>query len=152
MSGAIKLVMGRERKTVAIHPSEADYIDSVRRQMVKIEKNLKKVVDHIEGVTPDAMRFGLVPIFDRSQELVPVDTYRLKNSGFIEVRQVTAGAQAVVGYGRYGRPHYATVVHERLDLRHAKGKQAKFLEAAVNEFQSTYLRRVGLFIAQSMGG
>lgn len=151
MAGPLGFNVGRVRVTVAAQPSEAGYIRSIREQMKVIIGNVRKVIDRIEEVTPEALVFGVQPIFDKSQELVPVDTGRLKASGFIETRDTAAGVGVFVGYGRFGIPHYAGFVHERLDLRHATGKQAKFLEAAVNEHIGDFERRVALFISRETG-
>ncbi len=151
MASPLGFSVGRVRVTSAAHPSEAGYIRSIRGQMAGIVENLKKTIDRIEKVTPEALKFGVQPIFDRSQELVPVDTGDLMTSGFIETRPTAQGVGVFVGYGRYGKPNYAGFVHERLDLRHAKGKQAKFLEAAVNEKSGDFARRVALYIRRETG-
>ena len=151
MPGPLGFSVGRVRVTVAASPSEAGYIQSIRKQMDAIGQNLKKVTDRIQNITPEALIFGVQPIFDRSQELVPVDTGTLKSSGFIETRETSQGVGVFVGYGRFGKPHYAGFVHERLDIRHAKGKQAKFLEAAVNEKIGDFTRRVALYIKRETG-
>ncbi len=151
MAGTLKLVMGRERKTHAMHPSASGYVDAIRAQMAQISTNMQLVADHVHNVTPDAIRWGLQPAFDESQRLVPKDTLKLMHSGFIEVRQVSGGAQATIGYARYGRPDYATFVHERLDIRHAPPTQAKFLEVAIDKHMGAFGRRVALFIRKNMG-
>ncbi len=151
MASPLGFSVGRVRVTSAAQPSEAGYIRSIRTQMDAVAKNLKAVIDRIENVTPEALRFGLKPIFDRSQELVPVDSGVLKGSGFIEVRRGAGGSTAVVGYGRFGRPHYAGFVHEMLSIPHAAPTQAKYLEAAVNEKIGDFSRRVALFLSRETG-
>lgn len=61
-----------------------------------------------------------------SMKIVPIDTSALKNSGPNVTRAEGFGFDTVmiVGYGQ----DYAIYVHENLTARHAKGKQAKFLE------------------------
>ena len=145
MARILKLSVGRVRVTSATGPSEAGYVQSLRKQMRVIEDNILKVVEHIGLVTPEALEFGLEPIFEESQRLVPVDTGDLKRSGFIETRRTSTGASAVLGYGRYGRPSYAGFVHENLLVRHAAGTQAKFLEAAVTSKIQDFRRRVELW-------
>ena len=114
-------------------------------------ENLKKVIARIENVTPEAIRFGLQPIFEESQRLVPVDTSRLKSSGFIETRQRVGGVSAEIGYGRFGIPHYAGFVHEMIDIPHAPPTRAKYLEAAVNLHIGDFGRRVGLYMEREVG-
>lgn len=151
MANPIGFSVGRVRVTSAAQPSEAGYIRSIRSQMDVLLKNFKAVIDRIENVTPEALRFGLQPIFDRSQELVPVDSGDLKASGFIEVRRLSGGSTAVVGYGRFGIPSYAGFVHEMLSIPHAPPTQAKYLEAAVNEKIGDFGRRVALFMSKETG-
>lgn len=150
-AGPIGFSVGRVRVTRAAQPSEAGYIRSIHEQMKAIEQNLLALINRIENVTPEALEFGLLPVFERSQELVPVDTGRLKASGFIETRQEAQGTSAVVGYGRFGIPAYAGFVHEMLDIPHAPPTQAKFLETAINEKMGDFERRVGFFIAKETG-
>ena len=152
MAAQLKLNVGRERITVAAHPSEAGYIRGIRAQMEAIRKNMEHVIKHIEGVTPEAIAWGLQPIMDKSQELVPVDTGTLKRSGFIETRRTAGGTIAAIGYGRHGIPHYTAFVHENLLVRHAKGKSAKFLEIAIQEKIGDFRRRVERFMAKTMPG
>ncbi|MEE8599214.1 MAG: hypothetical protein V3S69_06880 [Dehalococcoidales bacterium] len=151
MATQLRLNVGRVRVTSAVSPSEASYIQSIRVQMKALEQNMHKVVNHINMVTPEALEFGLLPIFEESQRLVPVDTGRLRRSGFIETRRTTTGAVAAVGYGRFGSPHYAGFVHEMTGIPHAGETQAKFLEQAVKNKIDTFGRRVQLFIKRTMG-
>ncbi len=100
--------------------------------MVKV---ITDVINKFGEVTPAAIVDAAGPIMERSQELVPVFTGKLKRSAFlVEDTESRSGVvRVLMGYARFGRPHYAAFVHERTDIGHAKGKQAKFLETAVNE-------------------
>lgn len=151
MPGALNLSVGRVRVTSAVGPSEASYVASIRNQMKLIQENLLKVVEKVDEETPHALKFALQPIFDESQRLVPVDTGALRRSGFLEVRNVSGGAQAALGYGRYGRPTYAAFVHERLDVNHGGTTQAKFLETAVFTKIDTFRRRFILYYQKYVG-
>lgn len=153
MADPLGIQVGRQRVTRVVSPSEAGYIRSIRGQMSGIMKNMLKLIEGIENATPDAIRFGLQPIFDESQRLVPVDTSRLKDSGYVEVRTEgrSGRVRAEIGYGLYGKPHYAGIVHERLDVRHAGATQAKYLEAAINSHIGTFVRRVALHVQKRTG-
>jgi len=148
---AVKINVGRQRVTSVTGPHEAGYTRSIRQQMRVIQQNLEHVVGGIDNAMPQALKFGLQPIFDLSQELVPVDTAKLKNSGFLEIQKTSTGAAAAIGYGKGGQPFYTGIVHERLDLRHARGKQAKFLEEPVNRLIDTFARRVVLYVQRETG-
>lgn len=90
---------------------------TVKKDKVKaLSRGLKK-----------AARFLLA----ESQKIVPVDTGALRRSGFVRMRwEGTRRSEVVVGYVM----DYAIWVHERLDLRHAPGKSAKFLEIPARRF------------------
>jgi hypothetical protein len=151
MAEPLKLNVGRERVTSAALPSEVGYIQSIRKQMALLRKNLLTVVDYVDAITPEAIEFGLKPIFEESQRLVPVDTGKLKVSGFVETRKTSTGAVAAIGYGRFGKPGYAAFVHERLDIAHRAPTQAKFLEVAVVTRIDDFRRRVALFYQRNTG-
>ncbi len=153
MAGPLSLSIGRVRITRAAHPSEAGYIVSMRNQWAAIEKVILQAIDNVGRVTPGAITYALQPIFDRSQELVPVDTGKLKRSGFIETQtEYRSGrVRAAIGYGKHGSPHYAAFVHEMVNIPHAKGTQAKFLETAVNEKLGLFKRRLIRHLATQSG-
>lgn len=64
-----------------------------------------------------------------SQEIVPVDTSNLKNSAFTRPFAAGWATDVAVGY----TAEYAVYVHERTELRHEPGKEAKFLEKPMRE-------------------
>lgn len=73
-----------------------------------------------------------------SQQLVPVDTGRLRASAYTNPpREGSDGPEVTVGYGTT----YALPVHERVEAYHATG-QAKFLEAAFNANMRGFLSRL----------
>ncbi len=151
MAQPLKLTVGRERVTSAALPSEAGYIRSIRQQMVLIRKNMLKVVDYVNVITPEAIEFALKPIFEESQRLVPVDSGKLKASGFVETRRTSTGTVAAIGYARFGKPGYAAFVHERLDVFHRAPTQAKFLETAVVTRIDDFRRRIVFFYQRNTG-
>lgn len=61
-----------------------------------------------------------------SQEVVPLDESPLMHSGTASVDEPSLTAMV-----SYDTP-YAVVQHERLDYRHAPGRQAKYLEQPLN--------------------
>ena len=146
-----RVSIGRLRVTKAVSPGEPGYIRSMRIQTDQLAKILNEEIKHIKGVTATAMAYALKPIMEFSQKIVPVDTSKLKDSGFIEVRQTTSGAVAVVGYARHGQPHYAAFVHEMIHIPHQKGKSAKFLEIAVHTQLGLFKRRLINYITTNSG-
>ena len=80
-----------------------------------------------------ALRDWAEDVLARSQQLVPVNTGRLKSSGQVIGPEMKDGAwQVHIGYGDRKTAFYAAIVHERLDVRHPRG-QAKFLEQPLIE-------------------
>ena len=68
-----------------------------------------------------------------SQKIVPIATSTLKKSADTwKVPGLRNGTDVMVGYGT----DYAIYVHEDLEARHAAGKQAKFLEQPLRDFQT----------------
>lgn len=146
-----KLSVGRLRVTKAVSPGESGYIRSMRLQTEHLAKIMDNFVKGIKNVSAQAIYVGMEEILKRSQELVPVDTGRLKRSAFREIRAGADGPYAVMGYAKHGNPHYAAFVHEMLHIPHAKGKSAKFLERAVQERLMAFRRRVIKYIQDQMG-
>lgn len=145
--------VGRIRVTSVVSPSEAGYIRSMRDQASDMDQVIKNVIKKFRTVSADAMMFAAQPIMDRSQELVPVDTGRLINSAFLfkGPESKLGNIKVFMGYARFGQPHYAAFVHERVDIKHAKGKSAKFLEKAVNEKLPVFTSRLIAFYRKGMG-
>lgn len=138
----VRFIIGLRRIGRATRPSVAGATRATRQAMRNIENNLARVVSAIEEATPDAIEFALDPIFFRSQELVPVDTGELKDSGFVFVEKRASGARGEVGYAPGGRPFYAVFVHENLEIRHESPTQAKYLEQAVDELSGDIPARI----------
>ena len=87
------------------------------------------------------------PIFNQSQEWVPVDLGNLKNSGVVELPKYERGRVSVtIGYGN-SAVTYAVEQHENLEYRHKAGQKAKYLEDAVTQYLPTLRRNLGLSVA-----
>jgi hypothetical protein len=71
--------------------------------------------------------------------LCPWDTHALQNSGKVEEARLQGyEAHVVISFGE--GLDYAVYVHEDLEANHPHGGQAKFLEEAINQSESTYAR------------
>lgn len=126
----------------ALYPDEAGYVTNMRQQSRAITDNLIALLDQAKEITPDIMLETLQPTFQRSQEYVPVDTGKLKGSGYLEVTEFRGKPRVEMGYAKGGDPFYAVRVHEDLEFRHDPPTQAKFLERAVNEDSGNYVSRL----------
>ncbi len=92
------------------------------------------------------------PVFDRSQDLVPVDTSALQQSGALHKPEIAGNSVSVeISYGDAG-VEYAAVVHEDLSVRHMPGRQGKYLEVPFVEGAKGMGERVGARVAREIGG
>lgn len=139
-------------RRAAMYPEEAGYVDSIRSQMKSITNNLISLIDQAKEITPDIMLDTLQPTFDLSQVYVPVDTGKLKDSGYLEVTNFRDKPRVEMGYARGNDPPYAVRVHENLEYRHESPTQAKFLERAINEDSGTYIDRLTAFYREAIFG
>lgn len=80
-----------------------------------------------------ALRSWAEDVLERSQQLVPINTGRLRSTGQVTGPEMKDGAwQVSISYGAGKTAWYAAIVHERLDVKHPRG-QAKFLEQPLTE-------------------
>ena len=148
----VRFRIGARRITRGADPTASGYTRDIRAQMKSIEQSFTRFIDTIQANTPAAVEAALMPIFVRSQELVPVRSGKLKRSGFLEIRKGSKGqTQGEVGYAKGGVPHYAGLQHENLDFQHKAPTQAKFLEQAVNEELNKALDQAAGLYAETMG-
>jgi len=115
--------------------SSVGHLDDISVQMRNLEDKIMDIINQVDDAGPAIIYNALIPTFELSQELVPVQTGLLQSSGFLEVigqwrRSMT---QVVIGYGRHNYPHYAVYVHEMVHIPHSGGRQAKYLSAAIEQ-------------------
>lgn len=147
----LRFPVGSQRITSSMRPSQAAYTRDARAAMEAVVKNFKGIVDAAEMTSASAISYALEAIYYTSQELVPVDTMRLKKSGYIDVRRKRGHITGEVGYGKGGDPHYAVFVHEMLHFYHKPPTQAKFLEAAVMRHKGELMDRYYEYLESEMG-
>lgn len=86
-----------------------------------------------------AMRQELEAVLGLAKKKAPVDSGRLRASGYVTEPEIK---NDVVLNGEVGfSAEYAVYVHERTELRHVVG-EAKFLEKAINERSKGYAERL----------
>jgi hypothetical protein len=91
-------------------------------------------------------------ILSRSQQIVPVDTSALKQSGRMLGPQVSPSQiKFRIRYGNQITENYAVRQHEDLTLRHKAGKQAKFLEEPAMQAAGNMALRVANRIKLQIG-
>lgn len=106
---------------------------------------LDQFVDASEEIMLEAMR----PTFEKSQTYCPVESGRLKKTGYLEVVPFRGKPRVEIGYGKGQNPrnrigrNYTAYVHEMIDLKHQPPTRAKWLQAAVMEDLELIHRRLG---------
>lgn len=92
------------------------------------------------------------PVFVRSQDLVPVDTTALQQSGELHKPEINGNSVSVeISYGNSG-VEYAAAVHEDLAMRHKAPTKAKYLEEPFMAAEKGMGERVGARVAREIGG
>jgi hypothetical protein len=129
----IRFRVGRARVyDVAPYPSSNQYVVQVRRGFEQIERNLRDFIQHVGDVEVQIMEEAMEMILVRALMYVPVQTGALRDSAFLETRELAAGPLTEIGFARAGHPWYAAYVHE-VSYRHAAPTQWKFLQRAIDE-------------------
>ena len=129
------------------------------REIKNINKNLQEELAKLEMGAAAATEILAFRILNRSLELVPVDTGRLKASAFIDKpkrknnrkRPDGISPLALVGYDRNNSAKHAVFVHE-IDATHAPPTQWKFLTTAMNEEAPRFLKDMRDLILAKKGG
>lgn len=147
----VKTSVGLQRLSAGRDATLKAFTRDARKSMKEVAKNLENVISKIEDATPEAVEYGMKPIWDLSRKYVPVDTGRLQASGQFVVQERGGKIEAAISYGKGGEPEYAIYVHERLDQAHAAPTRAKFLQAAVNEKLHLVLPRVRQYLQNKVG-
>jgi hypothetical protein len=91
----------------------------------------------------------LLRLENKSAKLTPVDTGKLRASGLGNATVLSSspvGAKGIMFY----TANYAIYVHERTELKHKPGKQAKFLEAALFEMSGDLVRQMGSTLSKTL--
>lgn len=83
-------------------------------------------------------------VLGESTAVVPLDEAALQNSGTASVDE--ASLTAMVSYDT----PYAVIQHERLDFRHAPGRQAKYLEQPLNACRGPVAQIIAAQIRRAM--
>lgn len=139
---AVPISIGINPRNIRVSEgSAADLERGLRAAFSEIAKDFGAYVNKLEGFLPEDLKEALQPTFDKSQEIVPVDTGELKASGYLEVEQYRNGARVEIGYGRGGFPPYAVAVHE-IPAFHQPPTRDKFLQGPIEEDYFDIIMRV----------
>lgn len=88
----------------------------------------------VNNTAPSSYRTAVIKALLRveaeSARRVPVDKHKLRPSGLGNARILKSGPEGASGIMGY-TANYAVYVHERTELKHKPGKEAKFLQNAI---------------------
>lgn len=102
--------------------------------VLNVLSNLEKVAKRMPAVTTKAIQAEAQVIMAESVRQCPVDTGRLRQSSYVKRKD----EHVVIGYG----VDYALAVHERTEVHHADGTNAKFLSRPVDAHRHTFVSDV----------
>lgn len=125
--------VGLSRVSAKTDSTHANFTQSVKSSMAAIISEYKRWAQHMDEQAADVLYDALKPTFELSQELVPVATGVLKESGYLEKRHSQGQASVEIGYARGGNPDYAVIVHEDPDMPHKPPTQNKFLQQPLEQ-------------------
>lgn len=102
------------------------------------------ILSAIEKAAQDGLREAAERTLERSNELAPELTGESKDSGFIEVDDLTVQ----IGYTSF----VSLLQHEKLEFKHPRGGQAKFLETASEEIAAELGDIMAVSMRAQLGG
>jgi hypothetical protein len=103
------------------------------------------IAAQLAGATPRGLRLAGEHLLQVSRTQVPIEEGTLERSGVVSVDE-TKPAAAV----SYDTP-YAVPQHERMELRHAAGRKAKYLEDPMNAERDTMLALIAAAARRGLG-
>lgn len=123
---------------------------------VKVDNNgfeviRRRVEQGLVQAVQDALNEVAQQILERSQDLVPVRTGALRDSGYITSGDQGGYPSVTITYGGGDVP-YAYQVHEDLEMRHPNGGQAKYLEQAVIEYEQVAIDTIQQRVLELFNG
>lgn len=142
--------VGASRYSSAVS-SRKDFGHAIKDQLQAVIDNYIGWVKSIDGQMAEILLEALEPTFQWSQEIVPVHTGALKDSGYLETGTFRGHTTVDMGYAKGGTPPYAVYVHEALTYFHEPPTQAKFLQAPIEWDANNIQLRVQQGIATAAG-
>jgi hypothetical protein len=104
----------------------------------EIKRKLLEMRDkHMEALAAALYQEGF-EIWREAVKRAPVEHGVLRNSAYVAPPEGTENPVVEVGFGT----KYAVFQHERTELRHPRGGEAKFLERTVDERMGGFLERL----------
>ena len=142
MALKFKAYAGRRRVSANLDATSAGFAKSMRASMQQIIDNYQDFVDSVEEVTPQVLMNSLEPTFQKSQNYCPVDSGKMKASGYLIDTTFRGHPRVELGYGKNGEPDYTARQHEDLEFRHKAPTRAKWLQSALEEDAQDVQQRI----------
>jgi hypothetical protein len=112
--------------------------------------NMGKVNRDARAGTIEGLQIAARNVLNVSNTQVPFEEGDLSRDGGMSLDE--AGLRISISYGRSAdTKDYAVVQHEDMSLRHDAGRNAKYLENALNSTREQSLQIIGAAIKRSMG-
>lgn len=106
-----------------------------------VKREIERYRRKYPQLTAEALYMEEEAVLSQSKLLVPVDTGRLRASGYAETPTIGLFIEGEVGY----ETKYAVPVHENLSARHSVG-QAKFLEVPAQQRSPIMAGKMAVYI------
>lgn len=112
----------------------------------RIEWRGREILADVHAAAAQGLRVAAEHLLTESRKLVPLETGALERSGTVTVDD--ADLDAAVSYDT----PYAVAVHEDLAAQHDQGRQAKYLEQALETEQDTIQDLIAAQVRRALGG
>ena len=118
----------------------------------QFQARLQKAREAKNAGAVEGMQLAALNVLNVSNQQVPHEDGDLERDGAASVEATRTGARAAVAYGRKAdTKDYAPVQHEDMTLHHDSGRNAKFLENALNSTRAQSLEIAGESVKRKMG-
>ena len=112
--------------------------------MINLESRIPDFLDKLKNEVDKVIEQSAHKILEESNSKVPIDTGKLKESGYVKMNRNSNDINAEIGY----TAEYALFVHENLNARHFNGS-ALFLMAAYRINESKIIQDVSNAIKEA---
>lgn len=124
-----------ERRFVGADRYTVPHTLTARADMARVERQISKIIDSVEGLTPTILVTAMIPIYEQALAWCPEDTGELRESARLDVDEAIRGGgrlRASISYGN-AQAWYAPLVHERTWIHHDPPTRAKWLQEAMEQ-------------------
>lgn len=118
----------------------------------KFQARLQQAREAKNAGAVEGIQLAALNALNVSNQQVPHEDGDLERDGAVSVEATRTGARAALAYGRKADTKgYAVKQHEDMSLHHDSGRNAKFLENALNSTRAQSLEIAGESVKRKMG-